>query len=205
MWLVRCGLLLDPVCLYCPHEIEIKIWRRQGQQSLLPVYTRRHSIRVCVCRPSSRATNKASAWQAEFWSLELKHENYWEVNITEAYKYFLQECKRYIIAYQDLRKSVEIGLCLTCKTDCWSAKSPNEWGCGEILPFITLSQVTQHSEHFPATQEPTSVKRKKKMTVCTFLQTCVCVRNHRVCAHAAPSTNSPNRLCLLSCFMYLCC
>lgn len=78
-----------------------------------------------------------------------------------------------VIAYQDLRKkTVEIGLYLTCQTDWLSAKSPNEWGSWEILPFITLSQVTQHSEHFPKTQVPTGGKKR----LCIFVQTYVHTR-----------------------------
>ena len=68
--------------------------------------------------------------------------------------------------------SVEIGLCLTCQTDWLSAKSPNERGSWEILPFITLSQVTQRSEHFPRTQVPTGGKKRP----CIFVQTYVCTR-----------------------------
>lgn len=61
----------------------------------------------------------------------------------------------YVAVYKTSENTVEIGLCLTCQTDWLNAKSPNEWGRWEMLPFITLSQVTQHSEHFPRTQVPT--------------------------------------------------
>lgn len=71
------------------------------------------------------------------------------------------------------QNTVEIGLCLTCQTDLLSAKSPNEQGSREILPFMTLSQVTHHSEHFPRTQVPTGGKKKKRLriSVHTYVRT----------------------------------
>lgn len=72
------------------------------------------------------------------------------------------------------QNTVEIGLCLTCQTDLLSAKSPNEQGSREILPFMTLSQVTHHSEHFPRTQVPTGGKKKTTAYFCAY----ICAHTH---------------------------
>lgn len=144
MWLVRRGLLLDLVYLYCPHEIEITIRRREGRR---PSTTRVSEVQRLAS--PCKTQNKATGTLEETLRIYLNIPAYCRGLV-------VPECTCSIFAYEDFRKTLEMGLCLTCHSYWMSSDSPNEWGSWEILPFITLSLVTQHSEHFPKTQVHTS-------------------------------------------------
>lgn len=55
-----------------------------------------------------------------------------------------------VVAHQYLRKNW--GLWLTQRPDWLAGEAANEWGGWEISSFVSLSQVTQHLDHFPNTQ-----------------------------------------------------
>lgn len=82
------------------------------------------------------------------------------------------------------------------------AESPNERGSWEMLPFMTLSQVSQHREHFPRTQVPTGGENP---LVYFCANTCTHERIRVSRGRLQLSRPFPKPGLSVSCFMYLRC
>lgn len=160
---------MDPVGAACAFTVlmnEMKKWRRQTHWSFMTgMHQAQRMASLCRTRYTAqpgpqrgfRGSRPVHSWYRQVKMLQeqaLDDRN----TSCEDFDIFQRLKERgYCVTMYALCRRASIseknwGLRLRRRPDWLTEESPNEWGRWEISSFISLSQVTQHVDHFPNTQ-----------------------------------------------------